>query len=81
MDPLASRERRETEACPDPRVLLEARATVVLVALQVLSVLLVLQACLVLEVLRDLRVHRVLLVRRETPVRSVHLVLLVPLAR
>lgn len=71
-----SKERRETEVCPGPKVPPVARATVVSVDLPVLSVPQVLPVCLVLKAPRDPRVQVVPLVQRETLVPLVPLVLL-----
>jgi len=76
LDPPENKERRETEVCPGPKVLLVARAMVVSMELLVLSVPQDPLVCLVLKVPRDPRVHLVLLVQRETLVQLVLLALL-----
>lgn len=76
MDHLVSKEKRETEVCPDPKVLLVARAMVVSLELLVLSAPLVPLVCLVLKVLREPRGQLALLVQKETLVQLVLLVLL-----
>lgn len=76
MDPLASKERRETEVCPGLKVLLVARATVVSLEPVVLLVPQAHLVCPVLKVPKEPRVQVVLLVQKETLVQSVLLVLL-----
>lgn len=77
----ASRERRETAACPDPKDHLAARATAASVEPPVPSAPPARPVCPVLKVQRELKVPQVPLVLRETPEQSVLLVLLAPQVR
>lgn len=76
-DHLASRERRETEACQDPRARVDPKETQVLLAKLVHSALSDPQDCPVPQAPKEPRVHLVKLVPRESMVSLAHLVHLV----